>query len=148
METHKIPGNLHMLRIFPKTLEPTIGRPAIEVASSDPEEIQQWKKEIEAVCVLIETQQRDQHRQELIMKKKAQSKKIALEMSNLVTYCRPVHFQFEREQISLCDTDFVLLMNRAPLPSYSTSNSNDLQTSVYIMYGMMHCLKSCDISIA
>ena len=98
METQKIPGNLHLLRIFPKTLEPTIGRPAVEVASSDLEEIKQWQKEIEAVRVLIETQQRDQHRQELIMKKKAQNKKIALEMSNLVTYCRPVHFQFDRDK--------------------------------------------------
>ena len=97
METQKIPGNLHLLRIFPKTLEPTIGRPAVEVASSDPEEIKQWQKEIDTVRQLIESQQQDQHKQELIMKKKAQSKKIALEMSNLVTYCRPVHFQFERE---------------------------------------------------
>ena len=97
METQKIPGNLHMLRIFPKTLEPTIGRPAIEVASSDAEEIVKWMKEIEAVCELIDTQQKDQYLKEAIMKKKAQSKKIALEMSNLVTYCRPVHFQFERE---------------------------------------------------
>ena len=97
MEVQKIPGSLHMLRIFPKTDEPTIGRPALEVACSDLEEIQQWRKEIDAVRVLVETQQRDQHRHELLMKKKAQSKKIALEMSNLVTYCRPIHFQFERE---------------------------------------------------
>ena len=97
METHKIPGNLYMLRIFPKTDEPTIGRPAVEVASSDPDEIQDWQREIDAVRVLIETQQRDQHRQELIKKKKAQSKKIALEMSNLVAYCRPVHFHYDRE---------------------------------------------------
>lgn len=97
METQKIPGNLHLLRIFPKTLQPTIGRPAIEVASSNPDEVEEWKREINAVKEMIESQQRDQHRMEVIMKKKAQSKKIALEMSNLVTYCRPVHFQFERE---------------------------------------------------
>ena len=97
METQKIPGNLHLLRIFPKTLEPTIGRPAVEVASSDLEDIKQWQKEIDAVRELIESQKQDQHKQELIMKKKAQSKKIALEMSNLVTYCRPVQFQFQRE---------------------------------------------------
>lgn len=97
MEVQKIPGNLHMLRIFPKTKEPTIGRPAVEVASSDLEDIQQWQKEIDAVRELAESQQRDQHRQEVMMRKKAQSKKIALEMSNLVTYCRPIHFQFERE---------------------------------------------------
>lgn len=89
-----------MLRIFPKMIDTTTGRPALEVASEDIEEILDWQKEVEAARNKVETLQRDILKHEKLMKQESRSKRIALEMSDLVIYCRPVPFAIESELIT------------------------------------------------
>ena len=88
---------MYMLRIFPKMTDATTGRPALEVASEDLEEILDWQKEIEAARSKVETLQRDILKHEKLMKQESRSKRIALAMSDLVIYCRPVPFAIESE---------------------------------------------------
>ena len=86
---------MYMLRIFPKLADTSTGRPALEVATENLEDILQWQKEIEDSRNKVESQQQDMLRQEQFLKQQSRSKRISLEMSNLVIYCRPVPFSFE-----------------------------------------------------
>ena len=90
---------MHMLRIFPKMTDMTTGRPALEVASEDIEDLLEWQREIEAARNKLDTLQRDILKHEKLMKQESRSKRIALEMSDLVIYCRPVPFAIESELI-------------------------------------------------
>ena len=74
-----------------------IGDPTIEIASNDLEEIKEWKREIEAVCMTAASQQQYQHYLEMILKAKADNAGRAMEMSDLVIYCQHVPFQLEGE---------------------------------------------------
>ena len=89
-----------MLRIFPKMTDMTTGRPALEVASEDIEDLLEWQREIEAARNKLDTLQRDILKHEKLMKQESRSKRIALEMSDLVIYCRPVPFAIESELIT------------------------------------------------
>ena len=89
-----------MLRIFPKMTDMTTGRPALEVASEDIEDLLEWQREIEAARNKLDTLQRDILKHEKLMKQESRSKRIALEMSDLVIYCRPVPFAIESEFIT------------------------------------------------
>ena len=86
---------MYMLRIFPKMTDTTTGRPALEVASEDIEDILEWQREIEAARNKVETLQRDLLKHERMMKQESRNKRIALAMSDLVIYCRPVPFAIE-----------------------------------------------------
>lgn len=88
---------MYMLRIFPKMTDTTTGRPALEVASEDIEEILDWQREVELARNKLETLQRDIVKHEKLMMQESRSKRIALEMSDLVIYCRPVPFAIESE---------------------------------------------------
>ena len=89
-----------MLRIFPKMTDMTTGRPALEVASEDIEDLLEWQREIEAARNELDTLQRDILKHEKLMKEELRRKQIALEMSDLVIYCRPVPFAIESELIT------------------------------------------------
>lgn len=89
-----------MLRIFPKMTDMTTGRPALEVASEDIEDLVEWQREIEAARNKLDTLQKDILKHEKLMKQESRSKRIALEMSDLVIYCRPVPFAIESELIT------------------------------------------------
>ena len=91
-----------MLRIFPKMTDMTTGRPALEVASEDIEDLLEWQRQIEAARNKLDTLQADILKHEKLMKQESRSKRIALEMSDLVIYCRPVPFVIESELITRC----------------------------------------------
>ena len=96
METHKIAGNnMYMLRIIPKVTTASNSRPALEVATENLEDILDWQKRIEDARNAIESHQHDLNKREQVLKQQSRSKRIALEMSDLVIYCRPVPFQIE-----------------------------------------------------
>ena len=102
METHKIAGNnMYMLRILPKITDNTTGRPALEVATENLEEILDWQRHIEDARNTIESLQNDLYKRDQVLKQQSRNKRIALEMSDLVIYCRPVPFQLESESLSL-----------------------------------------------
>lgn len=96
VETHKIAGNnMYMLRILPKVTTASNSRPALEVATENLEDILDWQKRIEDARNAIESHQHDLFKREKELKLQSRSKRIALEMSDLVIYCRPVPFQIE-----------------------------------------------------
>ncbi len=96
METHKIAGNnMYMLRILPKMTGSISGRPALEVATENLEEILDWQKQIEDARNAIESHQSDMIKKNQVLMQQSRSRKIALEMSDLVIYCRPVPFALE-----------------------------------------------------
>lgn len=96
METHKIAGNnMYMLRILPKMTGSISGRPALEVATENLEEILDWQRQIEDARNAIETHQSDMIKKTQVLMQQSRSRKIALEMSDLVIYCRPVPFALE-----------------------------------------------------
>ena len=98
VEMHNIPGNnMYMLRIYPKTSAENIGRPALEVAADSPEEILEWQEVIEEQRNKAETQKKEMLKIEQVMKQHERVKRIARELSDMVVYCRPVPFAFERE---------------------------------------------------
>ena len=98
VETHKIAGNnMYMLRILPKMTGSISGRPALEVATENLEEILDWQKQIEDARNAIETHQHDLIKKTQVLMQQSRSRKIALEMSDLVIYCRPVPFALESE---------------------------------------------------
>ena len=98
METHKISGNsMYILRILPRITEGTAGRPVLEVATENLEDILDWQKQIELARNAIESQQLDLYKKQQVLKQQSRSKRIALEMSDLVVYCRPVPFSIESE---------------------------------------------------
>ena len=100
METHKIAGNnMYMLRIIPKTPPAGAGtnRPALEVATENLEDILDWQKRIEDARNAIENHQHEVYKREQVLKQQSRSKRIALEMSDLVIYCRTVPFSLESE---------------------------------------------------
>lgn len=96
VETHKIAGNnMYMLRILPKMNSAGSGRPALEVATENLEDILDWQTQIEGARNAIETQQHVLIKREQVLKQQSRNKRIALEMSDLVLYCRPVPFTLE-----------------------------------------------------
>lgn len=100
VETHSLPGNsMYVLRIYPKntTQDGGIGRPAIEVAAESLEEILAWQRAIEEARNKLETQELEMVKMQGILKARERSKKIALEISDMVVYCCPVPFQLESE---------------------------------------------------
>ena len=105
VETHKIAGNnMYMLRILPKVTTASNSRPALEVATENLEDILDWQKRIEDARNAIESHQHDLNKREQVLKQQSRSKRIALEMSDLVIYCRPVPFQIESEYSCICDS--------------------------------------------
>lgn len=101
VETHKIAGNnMYMLRILPKMSGATPGRPALEVATENLEDILDWQTQIESARNAIETQQHVLIKREQVLKQQSRNKRIALEMSDLVLYCRPVPFQLESKSLA------------------------------------------------
>jgi len=88
---------MYMLRILPKMTGSISGRPALEVATENLEEILEWQKQVEDARNAIETQQHDLVKKTQVLMQQSRSRKIALEMSNLVIYCRPVPFALESE---------------------------------------------------
>ena len=86
---------MYMLRILPKT--DAGARPALEVATENLEEILDWQKQIETARNAIETHQLDLTKQEEVLMQQSRSKRIALEMSDLVIYCGTVPFSLESE---------------------------------------------------
>ncbi len=102
METHKIAGNnMYMLRILPKGPASGNSRPALEVATENLEDILDWQKRIEDARNTIKSHQHDLVKREQVLKQQSRSKRIALEMSDLVIYCRPVPFQIESKPLQL-----------------------------------------------
>ena len=100
METHKIAGNnMYMLRILPKMTGGTPGRPALEVATENLEDILDWQTKIEAARNAIENQQHILIKRDQVLKQQSRNKRIALEMSGLVLYCQPVPFTLESESL-------------------------------------------------
>ena len=91
---------MYMLRIFPKMTDTTTGRPALEVASENLEEILDWQREVELARKKVETLQMDILKHEKLKMQESRSRRIALEMSDLVVYCRPVPFVIESEWIT------------------------------------------------
>jgi len=84
-----------MLRILPKMTGSQSGRPALEVATENLEDILDWQKKIEDARNSIETQQHLLIKRDQVLKQQSARKRIAVEMSNLVLYCRPVPFSLE-----------------------------------------------------
>ena len=103
METHKIAGNnMYMLRILPKiTNAGGNSRPMLEVATENLEDILDWQKRIEDARNAIESHQHEVYKKEQLLKQQSRSKRIALEMSDLVIYCRPVPFSLEGKGVRL-----------------------------------------------
>lgn len=99
VETHKIAGNnMYMLRIIPKlTATSSTHPPALEVATENLEDILDWQKRIEDARNAIETHENDMHKRKQVLQQQSRSKRIALEMSDLVIYTRPVPFSLESE---------------------------------------------------
>lgn len=115
VETHKIAGNnMYMLRILPKSGPPGAGasRPALEVATENLEDILDWQKRIEDARNAIENHQHEVYKREQVLKQQSRSKRIALEMSDLVIYCRPVPFSLESEWAILNNANhYIIEMN-------------------------------------
>ena len=95
VETHKRAGNnMYLLCIRPKG-EQASGRPALEVATENLEDILDWQKHIEDARSAIESHQHDMYKKTQVLMQQSRSRKIALEMSDLVIYCHPVPFALE-----------------------------------------------------
>lgn len=90
---------MYMLRILPKAApaNASTSRPALEVATENLEDILDWQKRIEEARNTIENHQHEVYKREQVLKQQSRSKRIALEMSDLVIYCRPVPFALESE---------------------------------------------------
>ena len=99
VETHNMPGNnMYLLRIYPKSTGPdAIGRPAIEVATDTLEEALEWQKAIEEVRNKAESQEQEKLKLKAVMEHNQRSKKIAIEISDMIIYFCPFTFSFESE---------------------------------------------------
>ncbi|XP_064393377.1 1-phosphatidylinositol 4,5-bisphosphate phosphodiesterase gamma-1-like [Halichondria panicea] len=95
LEAHKNPAsNTYILRIHPVPEPGGTSRP-LEVASEKLDEIIEWQQMIEEVKSKLQNQAQATLKQQQVLNQQARQKKIALEMSDLVFYCRPVPFNLE-----------------------------------------------------
>ena len=108
METHKKAGNnMYMLSIRPKVIDQNSSHPALEVASENQEDLMDWQKQIEDACLAIQSHQHNMFVKTQVLMQQSRSRKISLEMSDLVIYCQPVPFALESEFVSVREYDCV-----------------------------------------
>ena len=96
--THSSPSHTHTHPTHTHT-PPT----HTQVASEKLDEIIEWQQMIEEVKSKLQNQAQATLKQQQVLNQQARQKKIALEMSDLVFYCRPVPFNLESESCDFCD---------------------------------------------